>query len=85
MRLAAGGVCVVVGYHISLNVGTRYTTSGTAALVIALSPALTLLLAVGLGLERWTRAGPSVSRWRSPVAIVVLLGAGRCSPTRRAR
>ena len=47
LRLAAVGVCVVVGYHISLNVGTRYTTSGTAALVIALSPALTLLLAVG--------------------------------------
>ena len=32
------GACVVVGYHISLNVGSRYTTSGTAALVIALSP-----------------------------------------------
>ena len=50
VRLAAVGVCVVVGYHVSLNVGTTYTTSGTAALVVALSPALTRLLAVGLGL-----------------------------------
>ena len=48
------GVCVVVGYHIALNVGSRSTTSGTAALVMTLSPALTLLLAVGLGLERWS-------------------------------
>ncbi|HXV95071.1 MAG TPA: DMT family transporter [Gaiellaceae bacterium] len=77
VRLAAVGVCVVVGYHISLNVGTKYTTSGTAALVIALSPALTLLLAVGLGLERWSRrraAGLAVAF--AGVAIVVLLGAG---------
>jgi drug/metabolite transporter (DMT)-like permease len=77
LRLAAVGVCVVVGYHISLNVGTRYTTSGTAALVVALAPALTLLLAVGLGLERWSRrraAGLAVAF--AGVAVVVLLGAG---------
>jgi drug/metabolite transporter (DMT)-like permease len=77
LRLAAVGVCVVVGYHISLNVGTKYTTSGTAALVVALSPALTLLLAVGLGLERWSRrraAGLAVAF--AGVAVVVLLGAG---------
>ena len=75
-RLAAVGVCVVVGYHVSLNVGTKYTTSGTAALVIALSPALTLLLAVGLGLERWSllrAAGLAVAF--AGVTIVVLLGA----------
>jgi drug/metabolite transporter (DMT)-like permease len=75
-RLAAVGVCVVVGYHVSLNVGTKDTTSGTAALVIALSPALTLLLAVGLGLERWSllrAAGLAVAF--AGVTIVVLLGA----------
>jgi drug/metabolite transporter (DMT)-like permease len=75
-RLAAVGVCVVVGF-LSLNVGTTYTTSGTAALVIALSPALTLLLAVGLGLERWSllrAAGLAVAF--AGVTIVVLLGAG---------
>jgi len=77
LRLAAVGVCVVVGYHISLNVGTKYTTSGTAALVIALSPALTLLLAVGLGLERWSlRRAAGLAVAFAGVAIVVLLGAG---------
>jgi drug/metabolite transporter (DMT)-like permease len=76
-RLAAVGVCVVVGYHISLNVGTKYTTSGTAALVIALSPALTLLLAVGLGVERWSaRRAAGLAVAFAGVAIVVLLGAG---------
>jgi drug/metabolite transporter (DMT)-like permease len=76
-RLAAVGVCVVVGYHVSLNVGTTYTTSGTAALVTALSPALTLLLAVGLGLERWSlRRAFGLAVAFAGVAIVVLLGAG---------
>jgi drug/metabolite transporter (DMT)-like permease len=77
LRLAAVGVCVVVGYHISLNVGTRYTTSGTAALVVALSPALTLLLAVGIGLERWSlRRAMGLAVAFAGVAVVVLLGAG---------
>jgi drug/metabolite transporter (DMT)-like permease len=77
LRLAAVGVCVVVGYHISLNVGTKYTTAGTAALVVALSPALTLLLAVGLGLERWNlRRAAGLAVAFGGVAIVVLLGAG---------
>jgi len=76
-RLAAVGVCVVVGYHVSLNVGTKYTTAGTAALVVALSPALTLLLAVGLGLERWSlRRAAGLAVAFAGVAIVVLLGAG---------
>jgi len=52
VRLAAAGVCVVAGYHISLNVGTRFTTSGTAALVVALAPAMTLVLAKAQG--GWT-------------------------------
>ena len=77
LRLAAVGVCVVVGYHISLNVGSKYTTAGTAALVIALSPTLTLLLAVGLGLERWSlRRAAGLAVAFTGVAIVVLLGAG---------
>jgi drug/metabolite transporter (DMT)-like permease len=77
LRLAAVGVCVVVGYHIFLNVGTKYTTSGTAALVVALSPALTLLLAVGIGLERWSlRRAAGLAVAFAGVAVVVLLGAG---------
>ena len=77
LRLGAVGFCVVVGYHVFLNVGTKYTTSGTAALVIALSPALTLLLATGLGLERWNlRRALGLAVAFAGVAIVVLLGAG---------
>jgi drug/metabolite transporter (DMT)-like permease len=77
LRLAAVGVCVVVGYHVFLNLGTKYTTAGTAALVIALSPAVTLLLAVGVGLERWSlRRGEGLAVAFAGVAIVVLLGAG---------
>jgi drug/metabolite transporter (DMT)-like permease len=77
LRMAAVGACVVVGYHVFLNVGTRYTTSGTAALVIALSPALTLLLAAGLGLERWSlRRAAGLGVAFAGVTVVVLLGAG---------
>jgi len=76
-RLAAVGVLVVVGYHVSLNVGTRFTTSGTAALVVALAPALTLVLATALGLERATvRRGAGLAVAFAGVAVVVLLGAG---------
>jgi drug/metabolite transporter (DMT)-like permease len=58
-------------------VGTKYTTSGTAALVVALSPALTLLLAVGTGLERWSlRRAVGLAVALAGVAVVVLLGAG---------
>jgi drug/metabolite transporter (DMT)-like permease len=45
--------------------------------LIALSPALTLLLAVGLGLERWSlRRAAGIAVAFVGVAIVVLLGAG---------
>jgi drug/metabolite transporter (DMT)-like permease len=77
LRLVAVGVLVVVGYHVFLNVGTKYTTAGTAALVVALSPALTLLLAVGLGLDRWSiRRAAGIAVAFAGVAVVVLLGAG---------
>ena len=48
VRVVAAGLLVVVGYHMFLNVGTRYTTSGIAALVVALAPGLTMLMA-----SRW--------------------------------
>jgi len=77
VRLAAAGVCVVAGYHISLNVGTRFTTSGTAALVVALAPAMTLVLATTLGLERaGLRRVTGLAVAFLGVAVVVLLGAG---------
>jgi drug/metabolite transporter (DMT)-like permease len=77
VRLGLAGICVVVGYHMSLNIGTEYTTSGTAALVVALSPGLTLVLSAALGLERAGRrtiAGLAIAF--AGVAVVVLLGAG---------
>jgi drug/metabolite transporter (DMT)-like permease len=76
-RVAAAGLLVVVGYHMFLNVGTRYTTSGVAALVVALAPGLTMLLAFALGLDRISRrriAGLVVAF--TGVAIVVALGSG---------
>ena len=77
VRVAAAGLLVVVGYHMFLNVGTRYTTSGVAALVVALAPGLTMLLAFALGLDRISRrrvVGLAVAF--TGVAIVVALGSG---------
>jgi drug/metabolite transporter (DMT)-like permease len=77
LRLAAAGVLVVAGYHISLNVGTRFTTSGTAALVVALAPALTLVFAAAVGLERvGARRVAGLATAFAGVGVVVLLGSG---------
>ncbi len=76
-RVAAAGLLVVVGYHMFLNVGTRYTTSGIAALVVALAPGLTMLMAFALGLDRIGRrriVGLAVAF--GGVAIVVAFGSG---------
>ena len=75
-RLAAAGLLVVVGYHVSLNVGTQYTTAGTAALIVALAPAMTLAVTVALGLER---AGTKLIAGLGLAfagVVVVVLGAG---------
>jgi drug/metabolite transporter (DMT)-like permease len=76
-RVVAAGLLIVVGYHLFLNVGTRYTTSGVAALVVALAPGMTLVLALALGLDRVRLrnvAGLAVAF--VGVAIVVALGSG---------
>jgi len=77
LRIGAAALLIVVGYHVSLNVGTQYTSSGTAALVVALAPALTLVLAVRIGLERLVPVhvvGLVVAF--AGVVVVTLLGAG---------
>ena len=51
VRVAAAGLLVVVGYHLFLNVGTKYTTAGIAALVVALAPGMTVVLASVVGLD----------------------------------
>lgn len=77
VRLVAAGLLIVVGYHVSLNVGTRYTTSGIAALVVALAPGMTLVLAALAGLDRLTtRRVVGLAIAFSGVVVVVALGAG---------
>jgi drug/metabolite transporter (DMT)-like permease len=77
VRVVVAGLLVVVGYHMFLNVGTRYTTSGVAALVVALAPGLTMLMALALGLDRIsTRRVVGLAVAFTGVAIVVAFGSG---------
>jgi len=77
IRIAAAGIFVVVGYHVSLNVGERHTTPGVAALVVALAPALTLVLAIVLGVDVLVpkrAAGLAIAF--AGVGVVVAFGTG---------
>ena len=77
-RVVAAGLLIVVGYHMFLNVGTRYTTSGIAALVVALAPGMTMILAFALGLDHvTTRRVVGLAVAFAGVAIVIALGSGR--------
>jgi drug/metabolite transporter (DMT)-like permease len=76
-RVLAAGLAVVVGYHLFLNVGERHTTSGVAALVVALAPAMTMTLALLLRLERaQARRILGIAVAFAGVAVVVTLGTG---------
>ena len=55
LRLVAAGLLVVVVYHLSLNAGERLTTAGTASVVVASAPGMTLAMALALGQERFSR------------------------------
>lgn len=77
VRVVVAGVVVVVGYHVFLNLGTEHTTSGVAALVVALSPGMTLVLAVLLGLDRlFARRLLGLAIALLGVGVVVALGTG---------
>ena len=77
-RVAAAGLLIVVGYHMLLNIGTRSTTAGIAALVVALAPGMTMILAFALGLDRvTTRRVVGLAVAFAGVAIVITLGSGR--------
>jgi drug/metabolite transporter (DMT)-like permease len=77
VRVLAAGVLIVVGYHLFLNIGEQHTTSGIAALVVALAPAITLILAVILGLDRIRlRHVVGLAIAFVGVAIVVTFGSG---------
>lgn len=77
-RVVAAGLLIVVGYHLFLNVGARHTTSGVAALVVALSPGMTLVLALALGLDRIrARHFIGLAVAFAGVTVVVALGTGQ--------
>ena len=78
-RVAIAGVVIVAGYHLSLNIGEESTASGIAALIVALSPALTitLVLAIAFGLERFSvRVAAGLGVAFAGVCVVVGLGSG---------
>jgi drug/metabolite transporter (DMT)-like permease len=59
------------------NLGTSHTTAGTAAVVVALAPALTVGLAAALGYERLTsRRVVGVALAFAGVVVVIALGSG---------
>jgi drug/metabolite transporter (DMT)-like permease len=76
-RIGLAGLLIVAVYHLSFNLGTSYTTAGTAALVVALAPALTIVLAAALGYERFTtRRAAGVALAFAGVVVVIALGSG---------
>jgi drug/metabolite transporter (DMT)-like permease len=77
VRILAASACGVTVYHLGLNEGERSTSSGVAALIVALAPAATLALAVAVGLERYApRRLAGIALAFSGVVVVVLLGSG---------
>ena len=76
-RVATAGLLVVTVYHLALNEGERFATAGTAAVLVAGAPAITLAMAVPLGLERFSvRRAAGLAVAFAGVVVVVLLGAG---------
>jgi drug/metabolite transporter (DMT)-like permease len=76
-RVAAAGLLIVTAYHLSLNLGTAHTTAGMAALVVALAPALTVLVAAASGYEPLqSRRVTGLALAFAGVALVVTLGSG---------
>jgi drug/metabolite transporter (DMT)-like permease len=77
LRLGLAGILVVTVYHLSLNAGERLTTAGTASVVVASAPGITLAMALAIGQERFSRrraAGLALSF--AGVVEVVALGSG---------
>jgi drug/metabolite transporter (DMT)-like permease len=75
VRVALGGLLMVISYNIMLNSGMRYVQPNAASLLIALNPLITLLLAVRFLGEPFTRRrllGTVVTF--AGLAVVVLLG-----------
>ncbi len=78
VRVAAAGLLVVVGYHVFLNVGTKSTSAGISALVVALAPGMTVVLAGVVGVDRIRlRQVLGLGVAFAGVALVVAIGTGQ--------
>jgi drug/metabolite transporter (DMT)-like permease len=76
-RVVVAGLLIVLGYHLSLNMGERNSTAGVAALVVALAPGMTLVLASAVGLDRLgARQVAGLVVAFAGVGIVITLGTG---------
>jgi drug/metabolite transporter (DMT)-like permease len=76
-RVLGAGLLVVVVYHVALNHGERFTTAGTASVIVAGAPGITLALAVALGLEEFSpRMAGGLGLAFAGVLVVVVLGSG---------
>jgi drug/metabolite transporter (DMT)-like permease len=77
VRVVVAGLFIVLGYHLFLNLGTEHTTAGVAALVVALAPGMTLVLASLAGLDRMGARGVAgLAVAFAGVAVVVTFGTG---------
>ena len=76
-RLVLGGALGVAAYQLTLNEGTSHTTAGITSLIVAAGPAMTLILATMVGLERLTPARlGGIGLAFAGVLVVVLFAPG---------
>ena len=77
LRILVASAAGVTLYHLALNEGERSTSSGVAALIVALGPASTLALSLAVGLERYApRRLAGIALAFAGVVVVVVLGSG---------
>jgi drug/metabolite transporter (DMT)-like permease len=77
LRILVASAAGVTVYHLALNEGERSTSSGVAALIVALGPAATLALSLAVGLERYApRRLAGIALAFAGVVVVVVLGSG---------
>jgi drug/metabolite transporter (DMT)-like permease len=77
LRILVASAAGVTAYHLALNAGERTTSSGVAALIVALAPAATLALALAVGMESYApRRLAGIALAFAGVVVVVMLGSG---------
>jgi drug/metabolite transporter (DMT)-like permease len=77
-RLVVGGALGVAAYQLTLNEGAARTTAGITSLIVASCPAITLILARTVGLERLTPARlGGIALAFSGILVVALFAPGQ--------